>query len=397
MEQGNGLCRGLSESSRKWLLNTADSAQLDMQEGEMESAVMLHVLPVVEPKGPYYGSLRQGKPCLFVQQPCDSPDSVRAVVFCTNGDRTDSFRCVFNVDFRNEVFVHLAYSPESELFRTITLGRNNGEAGGGEREEPPPVDILSVGWDCQFCRARGELRCICAPELKRREEEKAKAYRFAFTVEIVNTAHNRWSAFWHNFSLLMTQNRDFCTPFLALGANVTVHRSGRFLSDFRQFVLTSLQTECGMRVAKTHTDLAITDGGSEHASACPRCPSSFRRQYDLIRHLRSVHQQCKFFNCQHCDRSFSQRGHLNEHVQAVHMESNAVCEICDMRFSARSKLIRHTKSVHLQFKSHSCSRCGKMFAENSNLQRHEKRVHGVAKQAAVSLVTGETDRSSIEF
>ena len=46
---------------------------------------------------------------------------------------------------------------------------------------------------------------------------------------------------------------------------------------------------------------------------CPECGRSFSRTYNLIRHMRGVHQGCRDFVCAHCGRTFTQKVHLKKH------------------------------------------------------------------------------------
>ncbi|KAL3440149.1 hypothetical protein BJX65DRAFT_291024 [Aspergillus insuetus] len=49
-----------------------------------------------------------------------------------------------------------------------------------------------------------------------------------------------------------------------------------------------------------------------------RSSRNFRREGDLIRHLRTIHISPTAFVCPDCQRSFGRRDHLNEHVKRRH-------------------------------------------------------------------------------
>ncbi|KAH7712605.1 zinc finger protein [Aphelenchoides avenae] len=114
--------------------------------------------------------------------------------------------------------------------------------------------------------------------------------------------------------------------------------------------------------------------------SCVKCPKSFGRQFDLLRHLRTVHKLQRF-HCAKCPKSYGQKSHLNEHVRRVHAK--------------RQALQRAGSSKSVSFKGQStgdgaqaqegsrqlvCTVCKETFANTARLREHavlHKRTDGI--------------------
>ncbi|KAH7660412.1 zinc finger protein, partial [Aphelenchoides avenae] len=56
--------------------------------------------------------------------------------------------------------------------------------------------------------------------------------------------------------------------------------------------------------------------------SCGKCPKSFGRRFDLLRHLRTIHKLQRF-HCAKCPKSYAHKCHLNDHVRLVHAKRQA--------------------------------------------------------------------------
>ncbi|CAB4053913.1 unnamed protein product [Lepeophtheirus salmonis] len=73
---------------------------------------------------------------------------------------------------------------------------------------------------------------------------------------------------------------------------------------------------------------------------------------------------------------FGEKGNLTKHVKTVHERRKAFqCVICEKTFGEKGNLQRHVKAVHHGKKDFRCAFCGKEFAEKGNLQKHIKAIH----------------------
>lgn len=94
------------------------------------------------------------------------------------------------------------------------------------------------------------------------------------------------------------------------------------------------------------------------------------------RHIMTVHEQQRPFQCNVCDRSFGRKGVLKKHVQVVHQHSRKFeCDVCSISFGLKSDLKRHVQSVHQKKRPFVCNVCPATFARRSDLKRHTLSLH----------------------
>ena len=82
-------------------------------------------------------------------------------------------------------------------------------------------------------------------------------------------------------------------------------------------------------------------------------------------HIKTVHQQKKYFRCKLCDKSFKHKISLNNHIKNVHdkamIYTTYVCKLCQLKI--------HMSKEHR--KPHKCELCEKSFTSKSALQTHK--------------------------
>ena len=110
---------------------------------------------------------------------------------------------------------------------------------------------------------------------------------------------------------------------------------------------------------------------------------------DLGKHVKTVHEKIKAFNCNSCEKSFGHRSDLNNHVKIVHQNfKNFRCDSCGKCFAQKSGLKGHLISVHKNRRDFSCDVCNKKFVSNSDMEKHIQKVHLKVKSKPT-----ETERS----
>ena len=83
----------------------------------------------------------------------------------------------------------------------------------------------------------------------------------------------------------------------------------------------------------------------------------------------------KKFTCNICEKIFSSEQKQNQHIKTVHGEENFFeCNVCIRSFKWKKTLIIHVENNH-QGKHHDCKSCGKVFARYESLTNHIKNVH----------------------
>lgn len=106
---------------------------------------------------------------------------------------------------------------------------------------------------------------------------------------------------------------------------------------------------------------------------CPitGCSAIIKREFDIQRHIRCVHENTREHECSICSQTFAQRGHLNAHVKLTHHRIyDYMCSECGKGFGNKSKLTRHINAVHANLRSFACNSCPKRYKENQSLHKH---------------------------
>lgn len=125
---------------------------------------------------------------------------------------------------------------------------------------------------------------------------------------------------------------------------------------------------CGrQQQPQTHLD----QQSSEKPHVCPDCGTAFKKNSNLVKHMKLVHLGERNFECPEpsCGRLFGQKSNLNSHIKAVHLgEKPFVCpeSPCGRRFSQKSGLKAHIKTVHNGERPYVCD-CGSSFGHRGDV------------------------------
>lgn len=147
--------------------------------------------------------------------------------------------------------------------------------------------------------------------------------------------------------------------------------------DRRRETPKSVQREC----PRCRRSFSSTRSFEEHLSHCPpgedkpfactSCGTAFKKNSNLVKHMKLVHLRERKFACQEpgCGRLFGQKSNLNSHVRAVHLkEKPFICTEpnCGRRFSQKSGLKAHVKTVHNGERPYKCE-CGSAFGHRGDV------------------------------
>ncbi|XP_068158726.1 uncharacterized protein [Drosophila tropicalis] len=112
---------------------------------------------------------------------------------------------------------------------------------------------------------------------------------------------------------------------------------------------------------------------------CMRCPSSFNRRSDYLRHERNVHEIDHEKELDEVDAiggqtpSMKRRRRVDGQSNSNNVANNLehICHICGMKFSLRNSLLAHLRR-HLGQRTHVCGDCPKKFFNSTALRVHQR-------------------------
>ncbi|KAI4158903.1 MAG: hypothetical protein L6R39_000462 [Caloplaca ligustica] len=177
--------------------------------------------------------------------------------------------------------------------------------------------------------------------------------------------------------------------------------SPRFPSDLKTHLCT--YPNCGKafnRPAKL--SLHILSHTKSRPFVCPHqpCTKDFQRQSHLKHHIKSAHSDVRDYVCgwEGCGKSFITATRLKRHHGAHEGREKFKCAVfgCGQTFRKHVTLQKHIITVHEGRKAYECEQkdedgivCGQGFDTLGKLQAHEGRVHG-GKRFWCSICTSDT-------
>eukprot|EP00177_Eucheuma_denticulatum_P005694 GFKZ01010373.1.p1 GENE.GFKZ01010373.1~~GFKZ01010373.1.p1 ORF type:complete len:730 (-),score=76.46 GFKZ01010373.1:985-3174(-) len=119
-------------------------------------------------------------------------------------------------------------------------------------------------------------------------------------------------------------------------------------------------------------------GGS--GVCCEICGISFAKRSNKLRHIQTVHNRLKQFECDLCGTKFGLKADLGRHRFRIHESRAFCCDKCGKSFAERSQLEHHIRATHEEdSRPWECKQCGIRFGRKSSLKRHEQTVHQQAR------------------
>ncbi len=122
---------------------------------------------------------------------------------------------------------------------------------------------------------------------------------------------------------------------------------------------------------------------------CSICGKSFRKECELLDHIRGQHTYERPFQCDECESAYTKRTLLNRHKREKHPTELTIpnqCRRCGKFFARKDTLTRH-KKTHLKVKPFKCHICGAYRARRYRLREHIQKCHPETPGAQVEVST----------
>ncbi|XP_061392671.1 zinc finger protein 836-like [Musca vetustissima] len=135
-------------------------------------------------------------------------------------------------------------------------------------------------------------------------------------------------------------------------------------------------TECGIckKVFKRQRDL-VAHVKDEHPNSkayqCRECLAYFSHTQSLSRHMNIHKPVVHKYKCKFCSKPFLRPDDLQRHIRTHTGERPYQCTICEKSFKQHSEVKQHLLT-HTGQKSYKCDKCDRQFASRNSLYLHKK-------------------------
>lgn len=191
-----------------------------------------------------------------------------------------------------------------------------------------------------------------------------------FKCVVCSVVHISFKNLYHHMS---SHYRNYCCKkcgagyitIAALRKHGKTHAQGVFPCDYCEKSYTSL-------TKKRNHEKGVHTGGWLR-NKCPHCPQIFVSYYDRSEHLVKVHNETPIiYPCNACNKTYKKKFELNRHIKHHHLQQkNYLCDKCNAKFFSKRGLADHL-SRHSGGMVCSCDVCGKSFLRMRTLKEHMK-------------------------
>ena len=165
-------------------------------------------------------------------------------------------------------------------------------------------------------------------------------------------------------------NKNFCTPSALKQHKTIFHGQKEYQCDIcsKMFSVSN-----NLILHKRHVHEKVK---REKKHICNFCGLMKPTKFALNRHIQTVHEGLRPYECKKCKSTFKSATRMKIHIEKVHEGGTKhICIICKKDCSRSDVLKQHIQTVHEHRRDYKCPQCSKDFSTQSNLNNHLKTVH----------------------
>lgn len=191
-----------------------------------------------------------------------------------------------------------------------------------------------------------------------------------FTCVVCSVVHISFKNLYHHMS---SHYRNYCCKkcgagyitIAALRKHGKTHYQGNFPCDYCDKAYTSL-------TKKRNHEKGVHTGGWLR-NKCPHCPEIFVSYYDRSEHMVKEHNEAPIlYPCNACNKTYKKKFELNRHIKHHHLQQkNYLCDKCNAKFFSKRGLADHL-TRHNGGEMCACDVCGRTFTRLRTLKEHMK-------------------------
>ena len=108
----------------------------------------------------------------------------------------------------------------------------------------------------------------------------------------------------------------------------------------------------------------------------------------IKRHVETVHEGKRPYNCEKCGKGFARKDNFHTHVANACKDMKVKpqqCTLCDFTCQYMTQLKKHLEEVHGETQIYSCHLCGAKYGEKVSLKYHIEHTHEGKKKAGLYI------------
>ena len=156
-----------------------------------------------------------------------------------------------------------------------------------------------------------------------------------------------------------------------------IQKKKKIIKSSKEIPIQPVKTTHTKKVGKSKEERSTKKKKNDpNEPKCDHCGKIFYHTSNLYKHVRTVHNKEKLFNC--CNEDFPTRFSYDRHKDSFHKggkRKKMQCPTCDFKCARNDNLKVHINEKHKKIRNHKCDLCGQSFGQSGTLKRHVKAWH----------------------